>query len=79
LRPERDLLGRPIESALAVFVAGDRRAMSSFGERATVIPVDVEWLTRLCPGDLVSLHDTRDARRVCTVKWSPTPVWRGVH
>jgi len=47
----------------------DRRAMSSFGERATVIPVDVEWLTRLCPGDLVSLHDTRDARRVCTVKW----------
>jgi pyruvate kinase len=69
LRPERDLLGRPIESALAVFVAGDRRAMSSFGERATVIPVDVEWLTRLCPGDLVSLHDTRDARRVCTVKW----------
>jgi len=75
LRPERDLLGRPIESALAVFVAGDRRAMSSFGERATVIPVDVEWLTRLCPGDLVSLHDTRDARRVCTVKWVTDAVW----
>jgi len=42
--------------------------MSSFGERATVIPVDVEWLTRLFP---ISCRCTTRAtrRRVCTVKW----------
>jgi len=69
LRPRRDQLGRLIAPVLAVFVAGDatKRVTSHGPERATLIPVDHEWLAFLRPDDRVTLNDTRDAHRVATV------------
>ena len=66
LRPSRDQLGRVVAPARAVFVAHDVADPSAPGGEAR-IPVERSWLSRLGVGDVVTLRDTRDARRAATV------------
>ncbi len=58
LRPERDQRGLPITPALVTLVT-----RSSPEGGAGSLPVDVSWIERRQPGDVVDMVDTRGSRR----------------
>jgi len=63
LAPERDLLGRPSSRHSPCSLPATACDVIVW-ERATVIPVDVEWLTRLCPRSRVVARHARRAPRL---------------
>lgn len=63
LHPSRDALGRSIAPALARLVDEDERFDGGDAPEQVRLPVPREWLERLCVGDTIHVHDTRDSSR----------------
>jgi pyruvate kinase len=58
LQPERDLRGVPITPAVARLATH-----CAPGTGGTVVPVDLSWIERRKPGDIIRLVDARGSRR----------------
>lgn len=67
LRPRRDVLGNVTTPARCRLVPADDRAQAPDSD-LPVLPVDGEWLARRQIGDVLTLSDTRRARRRLVVE-----------
>lgn len=67
LHPQRDGLGRPVVPARAVLVVDEDELAPETAALARV-PVPGEWVSRLRPGDVLRLRDTRGSPRSLVVE-----------